>query len=121
MDQSVKYRNMWLQVLIMIVTLGFYAFYWFYQTASELKRIANDPYAEPGLWTFLLFIPFANLYADYKYSELYEKAFEKKNDRWVIFILWLFFSPAVWFIVQRDLNSKATWNLPGQPADQPHP
>jgi len=119
MDMSVKYRDMWVQVALMVVTLGIYSIYWFYQTSKEMKNLSNDPYAEPGLWTLLLFVPFGALYSDYKYGELYVKTFESNLDKWIIFILWMFFSPAVWYIVQRDLNKKATWNLPGQPAQPP--
>lgn len=104
---EVKYRNMWIQVLLIIVTFGFYAIYWFYQTTSELKIIAKDPEASPTLWTILLFIPFGNIYSWYKHSELYEKVCTEKVNKWILFILWMCFSPAIWFLVQRDLNKLA--------------
>jgi hypothetical protein len=28
-------------------------------------------------------------------------------NHWILFILWIVFCPAVWFIVQTDLNRKA--------------
>lgn len=104
---AIKYRNMWLQVLLMIVTFGLYSIYWFYETASELKIVAKDTEAKPGLWTILFFIPPACIYSMYMYSELYEKVGTEKINKWIIFILWWFFSPAVWFLVQRDLNNWA--------------
>lgn len=104
---EVKYRNMWVQVLLIIVTFGLYAIYWFYQTTSELKTIAKDSEAAPTLWTVLLFIPFGNIYSWYKHSELYEKVCTEKINKWVLFLLWLCFSPAIWFLVQRDLNKLA--------------
>ncbi|KAB2879969.1 DUF4234 domain-containing protein [bacterium] len=104
---QVKKRNMVAQVFLVIITLGIYAIYWFYQTASELKGIANDPEASPGLWTVLLFIPFGAFYSYYKYGELYEKVSTEKMNRWLLFVLWLVFSPAVWFLVQMDLNKRA--------------
>lgn len=107
MDRPIKYRNMFIQVLLMIVTLGFYAIYWFYQTACELQAIANDHDAEPVLWTVLLFIPFAGLYSYYKYGELYQKVSAEDFNRWLLFLLWIVFSPAVWIIVQVDLNRRA--------------
>jgi hypothetical protein len=107
MNRPIKYRNMLVQVLLMIVTLGFYAIYWFYQTAWELKALANDADAEPGLWTVLLFVPFANFYSYYKYGELYQKASAEDFNRWVLFLLWIVFSPVVWVIVQIDLNKRA--------------
>jgi hypothetical protein len=115
MDTQVKFRNMWGQVGLMIITIGFYAFYWFYSTCTEMRGLANDHAAEPGLWTILLFIPFGCIYSYYKHGELYEKIASDKLNRWIIFILWIVFSPAMWFIVQTELNSKATYNKPGQP------
>ena len=110
MEPHVKYRNMWGQVGLMIVTLGFYSVYWFYQTATELKRLAKADRAEPGLWTILLFVPFAGLYSYYKYSELYEFVSHDGFNRWIMWLIWIFFSPAVWLIVQMELNRRATYD-----------
>ena len=104
MDYPVQDRNMVAQVLLFIVTLGIYSIYWFYVTAREMKGLADDHQAEPGLWTILLFIPLANIFAFYKYSELYEKISSDHFNRWILFLLWLVFSPAVWIIVQMELN-----------------
>ena len=108
MNAQVKFRNMWAQVFLMIVTVGFYAFYWFYQTAVEMAGQANDHDAAPTLWTILLFIPFGAIYSYYKYCELFEKISSENMNRWVLFILWIVFAPAVWFIVQMELNKRAT-------------
>ncbi len=112
METGVMYRNMWAQVGLFIITLGIYGIYWFYQTAKELKFLANDPNASPGLWTVLLFIPFGALYSHYKYGELFQTVSTEKLNRWIIFILWIIFSPAVWFIVQTELNRRAAYNRP---------
>lgn len=107
MHRPVKYRNMLVQVILMIVTFGFYSIYWFYQTACEMQSLAEDYEAEPLLWTILLFIPFAGLYSYYKYGELYQKISHEQFNRWLMFVLWIVFSPAVWIIVQMDLNRRA--------------
>jgi hypothetical protein len=107
MERPIKYRNMFVQVLLMIITLGIYSIYWYYQTACEMKSLDNDDSAEPGLWTILLFIPFANLYSYYKHAELYEKISAEHFNRWIMFILWIVFSPVVWAIIQLDLNKRA--------------
>ena len=112
MDTGVKYRNMWAQVGLVIVTFGIYVIYWFYQTATELKFLGNDPNASPGLWTVLLFIPFGALYSHYKYGELFQAVGTEKLNRWIIFLLWIVFAPAVWFIVQTELNRRATYDRP---------
>lgn len=106
MDQ-VKKRDMLAQIFIFVFTFGLYGIYWFYQTSLELKSIAQDEEAAPVLWTVLLFIPFGAIYSHYKYSEIFEKVSSEKLSKWIIFILWLVFCPAVWFIVQRDLNAIA--------------
>lgn len=100
----VRYRDMWAQVGLMIITLGIYSIYWFYQTAVEMKTLAGDSRAEPGLWTILIFIPFAGLYSYYKHAELYEKISPDHFNRWIMWLLWIFFSPAVWLIMQIELN-----------------
>ena len=106
---GVKKRNMLGQVGLMIITLGFYGIYWFYSTAEELKFLSNDKTASPALWTVLLFIPFANFYSIYKYSEIYQKVSSDSLNMWILFLLWIVFSPAVWFIVQVELNKRATY------------
>jgi cytochrome bd-type quinol oxidase subunit 2 len=103
----IKKRNMLVQILLMIITFGFYSIYWFYQTATELKHKANDLEAAPGLWTVVMFIPFGIFYSHYKYSELFEKTSSEKMNKWLVFVLWIVFSPAVWFIVQTELNRSA--------------
>ncbi len=104
-----------LQIGLMVITFGFYGIYWFYQTGLELKVISRDEEAAPILWTMLLFIPLGVIYSYYKYSELFSKISTEKIDKWIIFILLFLFSPAVWFLVQRDLNAIAVGNkLDGQ-------
>lgn len=106
---QVKKRNMLAQVFLVIITLGIYAIYWFYQTATEIKGLANDPSASPGLWTVLIFIPFGALYSYYKYSELWEIVSPDKMNKWLLWVIWIVFSPAAWFIVQTELNRRATY------------
>ena len=49
MATMVKQRNMLAQVGLAIITLGIYCIYWFYQTGHELKFLAKDDEASPGL------------------------------------------------------------------------
>ena len=103
----IKQRNMVMQVLLMIITLGIYGIYWFYVTSKEMIEYRNLN-GSAGLWTVLYILPFVNLYAVYKQGEAVEALTEAKINRWIIFILWLVFSPASWFITQTELNSRAT-------------
>lgn len=107
MAGTVRERNMLAQVGLMIITFGIYAIYWFYSTADEIKTAMNNQEASPGLWTVCMFIPIANLWAIYKYSEQYEGFSSDKMSRWILFVLWIVFSPAVWFVVQTELNKRA--------------
>jgi hypothetical protein len=99
-------RNMLLQVLWIFLTGGLYIFYWFHVTAKEMAgELGRD---EPiTLWTVLLCLPPLGLYSHYKEGELYEALSKDSVNRWIIFILWLVFAPAVWFIVQSKLNELA--------------
>jgi Domain of unknown function (DUF4234) len=104
----IKNRSLGMQVLLMVVTCGIYAIYWFYQTACELQEATGDSEASPALWTVLIFVPFGGLYSHYKYAELYEKWSRDHFNRWLLFVLGIVFVPAVWFIVQTELNRVAT-------------
>ena len=103
----IKKRNMIGQVGLMIITFGIYSIYWFYKISEEMAYVGKDTQASPALWTVFLFIPFANFWSYYKFSELYEKISSDKFNKWLLFVLWLLFSPAVWFIVQTEMNKKA--------------
>ena len=111
MEQIPKYRNMFLQVVLFIITFGIYGVYWFYQTCVEMKELTHDEEAAPGMWTVLMFIPLVNFYAIYRYSDLFERVSGEKVPSWGLFLLWIFFAPAVWIIVQLELNRKADETL----------
>jgi hypothetical protein len=100
------------QIGLFVITLGIYAVYWFYITAQEMKHYTRKYDTEPVLLTILMFIPLVQIYAMYKYSELYELTSRDQLNRWILFLLWLVFPPAVWFIVQSELNDLATQNKP---------
>lgn len=103
----IKKRSLFSQVLLFIITFGIYGIYWFYDSARELKEVTKDETAAPGLWTIVLFIPFGAIYSHYQYGKLYEKFCSEKLNKWIIFLLWIVFFPAVWFLVQTDLNVEA--------------
>ncbi len=102
----IKRRNMWMQVGLMIITLGIYSIYWYYVTSKEMGDYMHMS-TNPVLWTILLFIPFANLYSYWKHSVLVEAIAENKYPPVLLFVLWMFFSPAVWFMTQTELNRLA--------------
>jgi len=95
------------QIGLMIITFGFYAIYWFFKISEEMKFIGKDAEASPALWTILLFVPIANIWSIYKFCELYEKISADQFNLWLLFVIWLVFTPAVWFIVQTEMNKQA--------------
>jgi hypothetical protein len=111
MGKTIVRRNLGLQVLWTVLTFGFYTLYWFHVTneemAAHLKR--DEPVA---LWTVLFILPPACLYSYYKEGELYEQIVSGQVSRWIIFLLWIVFPPAVWFMIQTRLNSLAMAQAP---------
>ena len=63
----IKKRNMIMQIVLMVITLGIYAIYWFYSTVREL-HIANGKDDGALLWAVLALIPLLNLLAYWHYS-----------------------------------------------------
>ena len=103
----IKQRNMVMQVILMIITFGIYGVYWFYVTSKEMiEHKSLDGSA--GLWTVMLFVPFGSLYSYYKQGEAVEALTEGSMSKWIVFLLWLVFSPASWFITQTELNKRSS-------------
>ena len=94
---------MLIQVVLFIITLVIYAIYWFYSTLKELHT-ANGKDEGAGCEGSLALIPFANLYAQWHYSSEFSPFAEQRDPAILIFIAWLVFSPAVWFLARRELN-----------------
>ncbi len=96
-------RNMWMQVLLTIATLGIYTIYWFHVTNREMsERLGrNDPIA---LWTVLYIIPFVNWFAFWKQSQLFQDVTDDRYTWPILFVLWIVFTPASWFLTQYELN-----------------
>ena len=103
----IQRRNMWKQVLLFIVTLGIYGIYWFYVTSKEMIEHKGLE-GSAGLWTVLFLFPFVQWYAYYKQGEAVEALTDRVMSKWLIFIVWIVFSPAAWFITQLELNKRAT-------------
>ncbi len=103
----IKHRNMFMQVVLFIITLGIYGLYWYYVTLGELRQANGAADEKRLLWTLLLLIPILDLFSFWHYSEEYVRFIGDRYPFIVIFILWIFFSPAVWFLAQMDLNRAA--------------
>ena len=106
----IKYRNMWVQVLLAIITLGIYSIYWFHVTLGELYKANDHEDRRRWLWTLLYIIPFAQFFAYWHQGYQYDQFVNGKYPGIAIFILWIVFGPVVWFLLQRDLNQAAQGN-----------
>ncbi len=102
----IKRRNMLAQILLFIVTLGLYSIYWFYVTSKEMVAYKNLN-GSPVLWTILVFVPFGSLFSYWKHGKAVVEISEGRYPFIVIYVLWLFFSPAVWLLTQLELNKLA--------------
>jgi len=103
----IKRRELLMQVLLMIVTLGIYGLYWFYVTSKEMIEYKSLD-GNAVLWLVLSVIPITNLFAYYKYGEAVEALTDGSINKWLMLFLWIFASPAVWVITQLELNKRAT-------------
>ena len=104
--QHIKYRNMVMQVGLFIVTLGLYSVYWYFSTLKELHT-ANGKDESTVLWTVLMFVPIANLLAQWHYGSELEKFTDEKYPAVGILFLWIVIAPMVWLLAQLELNKAA--------------
>ena len=102
----IKKRNLVMQVVLMIVTLGFYSIYWFHVTLKEM-HIANGKDGGAAMWTIFLFFPIVSLLAFWHHSAEYNTFGTEKHPALLVFLAWLVFLPIVWYLVQTDLNKAA--------------
>lgn len=99
-------RNLVMQFVLYIITLGIYGLFWFYSTADEMIRIKGIQ-GSAILWTILLFIPFINLFAIWKHAETFELATDGAQNKVLMWLVALVFFPAYWLIVQTELNKRS--------------
>lgn len=103
----IKRRSMGWQVVLVIITLGLYAIYWFYVTSKEMIEYRKLE-GSAGVWTVLALIPFVQLYAYWKQGGAVEALTEGKYNQLLVFLAWVVFTPVGWFITQTELNTRAT-------------
>lgn len=102
----IKKRNMVMQVVLMGITLGIYAIYWFHVTLGEM-HIANGKDGGAAIWTFFLFLPILPVFSFWHYSAEYKAFSTQKYPALLVFLAWFIFLPIVWFMVQTELNKAA--------------
>ena len=85
------------QVVLFIVTLGLYGLYWMYTTAAQL-----DAGTDANLTPILVIVPF---YGQWMLADAAEAVTDQSGA--VLFLLFLVFGPAAWFLVQSGINEVA--------------
>ena len=94
-----------IQVLLTIVTFSFYTIYWYHKVHVQLSRGTNANFS-PGWRTVGLFIPFYNFVVLWRTCHDAEPVTGK--DGILVFLLFLVFPPAGWFVVQTGINDVAS-------------
>ena len=105
-------RNPLLVLVLGFVTCYFYLFYWWYVTASDIRRATGRSEINPPLELVLnlLTCSLFSIYLSYKYPklvlEMQEKAGVTRNDTSLVSVLLSLISlgPIACYVIQTDLN-----------------
>lgn len=92
------------QIGLTVITFGFYAIYWWYDTHQQFAA-ATDTDLDPTMQTVLFLVPIANIYAMWQFSNEAEAVTDQSGT--VLFLLFLVFAPAAWFLIQSGINEVA--------------
>jgi hypothetical protein len=107
----VKRRSLIFQFVVYLLTFSLYSLYWYYSTMNEMTKL-NGERTNAALWTFLMIIPVVNFFAMWKHSEAADHAFEGTYPAVLLWVLWIFAQPAMWILVQVELNRIAGTPFP---------
>jgi hypothetical protein len=99
-----KNRSLGLQVVLAIVTFGFYVIYWWHITHKQLDDGTSADF-NPTWRTVGMFIPIYNLIVMWRDSHDAEPVTGK--DGVLIFVLFMVFAPAAWYLIQSGFNDLA--------------
>lgn len=102
----IKRRSLMFQVILYIVTFGLYGIYWYYSTLDEMVKFQGRS-TEPILWTLLMFIPLLNLIAMWKHASAASDVSDGTYPAILLWVLWIFIAPAMWILIQLELNKLA--------------
>ena len=80
-----------------VVTLGLYSIYWMYATAQQL-----DQGTDTSLTPVLVIVPF---YGQWMLADAAEAVTDQSGV--VLFLLFVVFAPAAWFLIQSGINDIA--------------
>jgi len=92
------------QIGFTVVTLGLYSVYWIYDMCGQLSS-GTDADINPAVMTILFLIPIVNLYAIWEFSNAAAVVTDQTGV--VLFILFIVFAPAAWYLIQSGANEVA--------------
>ncbi|MFB6119772.1 MAG: hypothetical protein ABEJ68_01500 [Halobacteriaceae archaeon] len=93
-----------LQVLLTVVTLTLYTVYWWHKVHVQLARGTSADFS-PAWRTVGLFIPLYNFVVMWRTS--HDASAVTGKDGILVFLLFMVFPPAGWFVVQTGINEAA--------------
>jgi hypothetical protein len=108
-----KNRSIPQMILLTIITLGIYFLVWSVKTAREMRAQGAEI---PN--SFLIIIPFANIWWTWKYSEGVEKVTNNKMSAILTFVLLYVAGFIGIYFIQNEFNQVASV---GTIADTPYP
>jgi hypothetical protein len=79
---QIKHRTIQELVILTLVTFGAYPLFWFFKTRKEINSLGANI---PSAW--LLFLPFGNLYFNYKYAQAFDQYVKKDGLALIYFII----------------------------------
>lgn len=97
-------RSLGKQVLFTIITFGIYSIYWWHVTNKQLQA-GTDAEFNPTLRTVGLFIPIYNFVVMWQTAHDSEAVTD--NGGVILFLLFLVFAPAAWYLIQTGINETA--------------
>lgn len=94
-------KSLGIQVVLAIITVGFYTLYWFYSTGKQLDR-GTDANVTP----LLGIIPVVNLIAAWQIAGASEAVTDQNQI--IMFILFIVLPLIPWYWIQSGMNDVAT-------------
>lgn len=106
LTSHIKNRDMIMQVVLFVITLGIYALYWYYSTLKDLHT-ANGKDEGAGIWALVMLVPILGYFAYWHYASEFSEFTVGRYPTLVMFLAWIVFAPIVWLLVQMELNKAA--------------
>lgn len=103
----VKERSPIVVILLVFITCGIYALYWYFATAKEMNELGKLETSAGMILLFFFLGPVA-LYGIWLHANGIAAVSDGKQGAGLLFVLGLVFAPAYLFMAQSELNKHAT-------------